>query len=173
MGSGFKPNRRGLDQLQRELQRELDKRPVYVRAQAEAGGVLPAAATVNNYHGPVVTVNGNNAQLAWDNQSVDQTQDNDIASGFETLAEVLTGLLASMPSLGLSAEDEAAARDNANVVLGEVVKGEPDNGVVKRGVTMLKGLLAPVAAGLATAVTSESADLAKTVIEGLGDSLPF
>lgn len=171
MGSAFKPNKRGLDQFQRKLQREFDKRPVYVRADADA--VLPAATTVNNYHGPVVTVNGDNAQLAWDNQSVDQTQNHDIAPGFEALAEVLTSLLASLPSLGLSADDEAEVRNNTETVLGEVLRTAPDQGLVKRGVTMLKGLLAPVAAGVSAAVTGESTELAKTAIEGLGSTLPF
>ena len=118
-------------------------------------------------------MNGDNAQLAWDNRSAEQTQNHDIAPGFEALAEVLTALLASLPSLGLAPGDEAEVRSNAETVLGGVVKAGPDRGVVKRGVTMLKGLLAPVAAGDSTAVTSESTELAKTVIDGLGSTLPF
>jgi len=37
------------------------------------------------------------------------------------------------------AADEDEARSNAGTVLGEVVKAEPDERIVKRGVTMLKG----------------------------------
>lgn len=86
---------------------------------------------------------------------------------------MLTGLLASLPAFGLSELDAEEARVTAEIVLGEVVKAEPDQGAIKRSVTMLKGLLAPVAAGVTAAVSGESAELAKTVIEGLGSTLPF
>jgi hypothetical protein len=37
---------------------------------------------------------------------------------------------------------------------------------------MLKGLLAPIGAGVAKAVTEESAEAARQLIESLGSSLP-
>lgn len=61
---------------------------------------------------------------------------------------MLTGVLASLPALSLSDNDSADAKSTAESVLGELVKEEPDESVIKRGVTMLKGLLAPVATGV-------------------------
>jgi len=100
-------------------------------------------------------------------------QNQDIAPGYEELAKVITGLLASLPALGLSDDDEQEAKSTAETVLGEVVKDEPDPGRIKRGITMLRGLLAPIGTGVGTAVSDESAELAKTLIEGLSSTLPF
>lgn len=51
------------------------KNPVRVPLQADHSGLqLPAATTVNNYNGPVVTVTGDHAQLAWNNNDVAQNQ---------------------------------------------------------------------------------------------------
>lgn len=174
MGKGFEINRQGIRQLQRELEKEFAKNPVRVPLESDAGDVrFPAASVTNNYSGPVVTVHGDNAQVAWDSQTVSQTQSQDIAPGFEELAKVITALIASLPSLGLSDDDEQEAKSTAEVVLGEVVKDEPDHGRVKRSITMLRGLLAPVGTGVGSTVSEESAELARTLIERLGSVLPF
>lgn len=52
----------GLDQFPRDLERELDKRTDVLRAEGNAA--TPGTTTVDNYHGPVVPENGDNAQLA-------------------------------------------------------------------------------------------------------------
>ncbi|WP_260848160.1 hypothetical protein [Brevibacterium aurantiacum] len=44
---------------------------------------------------------------------------------------------------------------------------------MRRGVTLIKGLLAPVSAGLGKALTEETAGAARQVIDALGASLPF
>ena len=64
-------------------------------------------------------------------------------------------------------------RENANLVLQEVVKSEPDQSVVRRGVTLIKGLLAPLSAGIGKAVTEEAVEAARQAIYALGSSLPF
>lgn len=84
----------------------------------------------------------------------------------------MTRLLASLPLLSLDPEDQAETSATSEMVLREVVKPAPDRGVVRRGIIMLKGLLAPVASGISKAVTDESADLAGRLIESLGNSLP-
>ena len=174
MGKGFEINKQAIRKMSREIEKEFAKNPVRVPLEADASGVtFPAGTITNNYHGPVVTVHGDNAQLAWDNQTVNQTQNQDIAPGYEELAKVVTGLLASLPALGLSGDDEQEAKATAESVLGEVVKDEPDQGRIKRGITMLRGLLAPIATGVGTAVSGEAAELSKTLIEGLGSTLPF
>lgn len=85
---------------------------------------------------------------------------------------MISGLLASFPTLGLPG-DEQEAKASAESVLGEVVKDEPDQGRNKRGIKMLRGLLAPIATGVGTAVSGEAAVLSKMLIEGLGSTLPF
>lgn len=175
MASGFKINKQGIRQMTREIEREFAKNPVRVPLQADPSGVqLPPATTVNNYNGPVVTVIGDHAQLAWNNQDVTQTQTNteQVAPGYEAVADLVTRLLASLPSLSLDPDDETEAQVTSETILREVVKAEPDRGIVRRGVTMLKGLLAPIASGISKAVTQESAEAAQQMIESLGNALP-
>lgn len=175
MAGGFKINRQGIQQITRELEREFAKHPVRVPIEADSSDVpwVPAV-TVNNYHGPVVTVTGDHAQLAWNNNTVNQTQDRveQIAPGYEDLARTITDMLANLNALGLG-DDEADVRDNAEAVLNEIVKETPDPGVIKRGLTMVKGLLAPIATGVRLAVTAESTEAAQQVIQALGNNLPF
>lgn len=174
MGKGFEINKQAIRKMTREIENEFAKNPVRVSLEADASGVtFPAGTITNNYHGPVVTVHGDNAQLAWDNQTVNQTQNQDIAPGYEELTKVVTGLLASLPALGLSGDDEQEAKDAAVSVLGEVVEDEPDQGRIRRGIIMLKGLLAPIATGVGTTISGEAAELSKTLIKGLGSTLPF
>jgi hypothetical protein len=59
------------------------------------------------------------------------------------------------------------------VILGEVVKPEPEKSVVKRATTFLKGLLAPIAAGVVTGTTAEMAEVTRQLIEGLSSALPL
>jgi hypothetical protein len=175
VAGGFKINRQGIQRMAREIEREFAKHPVRVPIEADPSGLTWApAVTVNNYHGPVVTVTGDHAQLAWSNDTVNQTQDRveQIAPGYEDLARTLTDLLANLTVLGLG-DDEADARDNTEAVLSEIVKETPDPGVVKRGLTMIKGLLAPIATGVRLAVTAESTEAAQHVIQALGNNLPF
>lgn len=175
MASGFKINKQGIRQMAREIEREFAKNPVQIPLQADPSDLrMPSATTVNNYSGPVVTILGDHAQIAWNNQDVTQTQASteQIAPGYEELADLVTRLLASLSELGLEPDDEAEAHTTSEAVLREVVKAEPDRGILKRGITMLKGLLAPIASGISKAVTDESAEAAKQMIELLGNALP-
>ena len=68
MAGGFKINKQGIRKMTRDIEREFAKNPVKVPLEADPGAVsLPAATTVHNYHGPVVTVSGYHAQIAWGN----------------------------------------------------------------------------------------------------------
>lgn len=175
MASGFKINKQAIRKMTRELEREFAKNPVRVPLQADASDVrLPAATTINNYHGPVVTVTGDGAQLAWDNHDVTQGQTNvqQVATGYEEVADLVTRLLAGLVTFELDPEDQAELVEASETILHETVKDQPDRGVVRRGVTMLKGLLAPVASGISKAVTDETAEMARDVITSLGEALP-
>ena len=165
---GFKPNQRGLDELQRRLQKEFDKRPMTIPVQTDPRSVVPpAASVVNNYHGPVVTVNGDRAQIAWDNESVTQNQTSDIAPGYEDLARLLTELLAELEGFALTPDDHRAVTDEAEAMLAEVTKEKPDVSLLRRGATFVKGLLAPIATGVAKATTEASTKLAGQYIHTL------
>ncbi|RPF21076.1 hypothetical protein [Myceligenerans xiligouense] len=167
----FKPNKRGLDQFRRELQREFDARPVRVPVVVDGDEPTRDVPTVvNNYHGPVVTVHGDRAQLALNNGSAIQVQ-GDIAAGYTELAKVITDLLAELDQLGLPEDDATTVREEAQAVLAEVTKENPDDRVIKRGVTLMKGALAAVGAGLSKAVTAETAQRAAVIIDTLGQAL--
>ena len=109
MASGFKINKQGIRQMTREIEREFAKNPVRVPLHADSTGVhLPPATTVNNYNGPVVTIVGDHAQVAWNNHDVTQSRETteQVAPGYEELADLVTRLLASLPSLTLDPDDD-------------------------------------------------------------------
>lgn len=147
---------------------------VRVPLEAEHRSVsLPPATTVNNYHGPVVTVTGDHAQIAWGNRDVQQHRVEQIAPGYDHLAQLVTDLLANLHAFALDDGDETELRASADTLLGEVVNPVPDQGIIRRSVTMIKGLLAPVGSGASKAVTEETAEAAREVIDALGSALPF
>jgi hypothetical protein len=174
MANGFSIDKNAVRKLTKELEREFAKNPVRVPLEAEAGSVaLRPATTVNNYHGPVVNVEGGHAQIAWgNNHSVqNQKQVEQIAAGYEELARLVTDLLAGIENFALNDEDQQEVRATAETVLSEVVKEEPTPSVIKRGMTLIKGLLAPVAAGISSAATEESAEAARNFIHAVGQAL--
>lgn len=174
MAGRFEINRQAVQQMAREIEREFAKHPVRVPLEAQPGATVPPApATVNNYHGPVVTVTGDHAQIAWNKGRVSQTQENSetISPGFEVLAEIITTLLASLPTLPLDHEDANDVKTSSDEILRQVVTAEPDRGVIRKAVTIIKGLLAPIASGIGAAVTDESTELSRTFIESLGNSI--
>src|SRR5665647_3966986 len=77
-GKGFEINKRGIEQMMHEMQREFDKHSVRVPVEADSAGAFPAHGAapghVANYYGPVVQVDGDRAQVAWGG-SVTQNQD--------------------------------------------------------------------------------------------------
>lgn len=76
MVSGFRINKQAIRQMTREIEREWAKNPVRIPLQADSTGIdLPPAMTVNNYNGPVVTITGDHAQVAWNNHDVTLSQE--------------------------------------------------------------------------------------------------
>lgn len=66
MAGEFKINKQAIRKMTQEIEKEIAKNPVRVPLEADPTGMtFPATSVTNNYHGPVVTVNGDNAQLAW------------------------------------------------------------------------------------------------------------
>ena len=175
MANGFKINKSAIRRMTQEIEKEFAKNPVRVPLEADSTGIFPqAATTVNNYNGPVVTVNGNHAQIAWGNDNAEQTQNQvaQIAPGYEELARLITDLLANLSVFALDEDDKEDTLSSAEQVLGEVVKEQPNPAVIRRGLTMLKGVLAPIATGVTRAVTDESSEAARGFIDALGSVLP-
>lgn len=176
MTNGFRINKQGIRKMTKEIERELARNPVRVPLKVDRpGGAGSHSTTVNNYNAPIVTVNGDHAQLAWDAGHVTQTQERteEVVQGYEQLAQTVSKLLNELPNLPLDEDDRADARDNADVILDEVVKPEPEKSVVKRAATFQKGLLAPIAAGVVTGTTAEMAEVTRQLIEGLSSALPL
>ena len=99
------------------------------------GHVLPGHTTIN--YGPVIHGGADGAQLAWNNSgTVNQAQIRDqIAPGFELLAQALISTREELPSLGLADEDLTDAQAAADDALAEVIQPEPDRGKLRRAVT--------------------------------------
>jgi hypothetical protein len=176
--SGFKINREGIRRMSKEIEREFAKHPIRVPIEAEPQGPawpLPSATTVNNYHGPVVTVNGDGTQLAWSSGSVQQSHEaiEQVAPGYEDLAQIITDLLANVTRLPLSDADLGELRSNADAVLQQVTTDKPDRSIVGRAVTMIRGLLVSAAEGIGDSVSDESAEMASEVIDAIGRAMPF
>lgn len=172
---GFKIDKQQIRKMTREMEREFAKNPVRVPLEADHRSVsLPSATTVHNYNGPVVTVNGDHAQVAWNNHDVrqDSNASEQVAPGYEQLAQLLTDVLASLPRLGLDEADANDLSQSAAGVLREVTQEEPKPSAVRYGVTLIKGLLAPLATGLGNAVEQETTDTARDIIDALGTMMP-
>lgn len=167
--AGFKPNKRGLDQLQKHLQRELNKRPVHIPVVTDppACGTPPRhSTTINN--GPVFYSSADGAQLAWNNNTVSQQQVREtVARGYESVAEAMAGLISRLDALNLPnperKEVEAATRD----ALLEVVADQPNVHKIRAARVLLVRALAPVAAGLVK--DGSDAAWARSAIAGLGE----
>lgn len=174
MASGFKINKAGIRAMAREIEQEFAKNPIRVPLTTDTSGVLTPGASITTYNGPVVTVNGNDAQIAWGNDAVTQTNSrvDTIAPGYEEFARIVTALLANIDQFPLDALAADDARENGELALAEVVKTSPDPGILRRAITMIRGVLAPVAAGLSEAVTDETAEAARKVIDAIGAALP-
>jgi len=179
-------DKRAIARLMKNMQREFDKHPIRVPLETEEptvhsggfykggfykGGIPDIGTTV--YNGPVIMGNADGAQLAWGNQSVNQTihQTEQIAPGFEAIAQAVVETLKQLPAAGLPEEDEADAEASANEVLVEATRPEPDRGKIRRALSALKGYLAPVATGLVAGGGEGAQEWAKTAIEQLGS--PF
>lgn len=171
MAKGFEINPRGVRQLQKAIEKEFAKNPVKVPIVADAPTVRGArAAVVNNYHAPVVTVNGDNAQVAFDNESVAQNQARveNVAEGYAELAKVVGDIWRLAPQLHLEEDDEQILIESAEQVLNAVTAESPDDGLIRRGITMLKGVLAPIVTGVKAGVSAEATDAVRGAYEALG-----
>lgn len=161
-------NKAAIAKMMRDIQREFDKHPINVAVQAD--GSLPAGNTTI-YNGPVIHGDANGAQLAWGNDTVTQHRQEQVAPGYEILAQALVSTLQQLPAAGLPAADQEDAEAAAREALHALTQGEPDRGVVRRGVAALKGHLALLATGMVVGAEQGAQEWAKTAVQHL--QLPF
>jgi len=161
-------NKAAIAKMMRDIQREFDKHPINVAVQAD--GSLPAGSTTI-YNGPVIHGDANGAQLAWGNDTVTQHRQEQVAPGYEVLAQALVSTLQQLPAAGLPAADQEDAEAAAREALHALTQGEPDRGVVRRGVAALKGHLALLATGMVVGAEQGAQEWAKTAVQHL--QLPF
>lgn len=183
MASGFKINKSEIAKMQRELQREFNKRPITIPVRAErprttrpffAQSMDAEPEATNIYNGPVFNGDMTGARIAFGNSgdvSQGDSTTEQVTPGFEALAELLTKLIPQLPAFGLEEDEAVEAATVATEILAEIVEEEPDAGVVRRGLRSLKGILAPVAIKSADGAGDGASELARDFVSGL--NLPF
>ncbi|AZQ32265.1 hypothetical protein EJ357_01280 [Streptomyces cyaneochromogenes] len=94
----------------------------------------------------------------------------------EGLTAAVRALLTALEHLGLHAEEEVGVRQDAEAALEEAAQQEPDVGRLRRLLGRIQAVLVPIAAGAAagtaTGLTNETAQLAQTVLTDLQHALP-
>jgi hypothetical protein len=89
-----------------------------------------------------------------------QNRTEQIAPGFEVIAQAVAKTLEGLPCAGLAEDDQQDAGAAARDVLAEVTRPVPDRGKIRRALSSLKGFLAPIAMGLAEGSAHEWARMA-------------
>lgn len=167
-------NKQEIARMMDEIQREFDRHPIRLPIEA-ASAAPPDGTTVGSmtiFNGPVIHGNADGAQLAWGNESVSQQRTEQIAPGFEAIAQAVARTLDGLPSADLTENDRQEAEAAARDVLAEVTQPQPDRSKIRRALSSLKGLLAPLAVGLVEGTAAVGArEWARTAIEQL--SRPF
>ena len=137
-------NKQAIAKMQRDLQREFDEHPIRVPINAEPPESFgqPATTTVNHYHAPVVTINGDRAQFAWGAGEIRQDQGavSQVTPGYEEVARLTAEVLAKLDEFVLTSDEAQDARDNGELLLAEVVKPDPDKSLLRCAATMLRGV---------------------------------
>lgn len=176
-------NKRGLKKLTDNIQKELDKNPVYVPVQAETPQRRPRTwtevergkpAVVHNYNGPVFQGTVAGAQLAWEvsgDVHQEQGRTESVTPGFEAIAKAVADVLQGLPTAALEEEEYADAEACAEEALEEVTHHEPDRSKLRRAVNAIKGFLLPVASRAAIGASDGAQEWAQRAISSL--DVPF
>jgi hypothetical protein len=123
-----------------------------------------------NINGPVFYGNATGNSLAWNNSgpvSQSHQSSQQIAPGFEDLANAVAQTLARLGQIGLPAEEAEDAEASAREILLEVEKDAPDRGRIRRALAALKTFLLPVANQAAIGASEGAHDFAKAALEHL------
>ncbi len=130
--AGSSINKREIARLMQGIQKEFDKHPIRVPVSADPS--IPPVGGTTVYNGPIILGDAKGAQLSWNNQTVSQSlhaQTEQIAPGFEAIAQAVAKTLEGLSGVGLTDDDRQDAEAAAKEVLTEVVQAEPDRGKVR------------------------------------------
>jgi hypothetical protein len=137
----------------------------------DQGAVRAIGSTVHNYNGAFI--NGNlsgGAVLAWGNANVfhNQPQNQEIAPGYENLADAVVAVLKQLPVAGFDEQDREDVESVANEILAEVVEPEPEQRKIRKALATLKGFLLNLANGATIGAVEGAQEWAQTAITQLG-----
>lgn len=167
----FRINKQGIARMTREIQKEFDKHPIQVPVHADTPSHDTQLETTV-YNGPVINIHGDRAQIAWNNTVASQSQvSEEIAPGFEALAETLVSVLRHLPEIPLDDVERETAEAATHDVLQELTKEQPDSGLVRRGASAVKGVLASVLLSTQTGISDGTREIARSLVERLGSAL--
>lgn len=172
-------NRREIARMMRDMQKEFDKHPIQVPIQADPqiqlGSDNPnASTTINNNFGVIFHASADGAQVALNNSGTINQQQNhgdQVAPGFEPLAQAVALVMQGLAKVELTDDDRRDAEEAAAEIVAEVTSDQPNSGKIRRAVNAIKGVLAPIGAGLAGATSAEVQEWARTAIDQLGAAL--
>lgn len=138
--------------------------PAYLRRHETANSTA-------TYNGPVFQGDVDGAQLAWNNQTVNQThnQVQQVAHGYEDLAKAMAELFPLVAAMNLPADAQEDVDAASNEILAEIVRDEPQPGPIRRSLTILRNWFTPIAtagaAGVGSAVSDGAQEAARHAIE--------
>jgi hypothetical protein len=168
-------NGQEVTRLMQAIQAEFDKHPIRLPIVGGANDFAVASSAGNTtiYNGPVIHGDATGAQLAWNNRTTHQNQarTEQISQGFEAIAKAVAMTLEQLPFAGLSREQREDAETAGSEVLYEVTQPEPDRSKIRRALSMLRGILTPLAIGAARGEVAGAQDWAHTAIEQLSKHL--
>ncbi|QCP08433.1 hypothetical protein [Micrococcus luteus] len=164
--------RRIARQIERDFNKEFERRPLRIPVEHEIapGSPQPHPHVVNHYAGPVVTINGDHAQVAWNGGTNigHREESQTVTPGFEQVAKVVSDVLAQADALELEEDERLELQQTGEEILTEVVKEEPDTGAIRRTLRTLKGFLAPaLTAGASAAVSTEAQEAAQAAFDAI------
>ncbi|MFI7434259.1 AbiTii domain-containing protein [Micromonospora haikouensis] len=170
-------DKREIARMMRDIQKEFDKHPIRVPIETDPGDALdagPVPTSTTIYNGPVFHGDANGSQLAWNNSgeiNQQQTKGDQVVPGFEPLAQAVALVMQGLAKVELADDDRHDAEEAAAEIVTEVTTEQPNTGKIRRAVKVLKGALAPIAAGLTAATSAEVQEWARTAIDQLGTAL--
>jgi AbiTii len=167
-------NKREIARMARDMQKEFNKHPIRVPIEADPQLPPMAGTTITNNFGVIFHNTADGAQVALNTGGDVQQQQNQgdqVAPGYELIAQAVAHVMEGLARVELADDDRQDAEEAAAEIVTEVTTAQPNTGKVRRAVKVLKGALAPVAAGLTAATTTEVQEWARTAIDQLGAAL--
>ncbi|RYF39010.1 MAG: hypothetical protein EOO27_49875 [Comamonadaceae bacterium] len=172
MANGFTINKRGIEQFKRELERELNRKPVQMSIGYSPTGprgvrAVGGSTSITNYNAPIINSSGSGARIAVTvNGDVDLSESAD-RSDCADLNSLISSLLEVLPQLGMS---ERAAADLESLAIEARAESESpirEDGKLQRIVKTLIGCLSPISSGAKSGLSDGTANVVSELMSGL------